>query len=160
MFWHTNGRNHWKSKFNFEFNTLLWQSGNLNLFAFFLFLQVFHVSPINGQLRPGEQQLVTIYFYGNDYVSGEAFVLCRVEEGPIYEMKLRGETSSISYSIDSTIVDLGLQVYMCLYVMCTIARASHWDSLIGCTDVLCHCQKDSKLSKESVTDFLCHCDTC
>lgn len=37
---------------------------------------------------------------------------CQVEEGPTYEIKVRGEASEVNYSLDSAIVDFGPQVYM------------------------------------------------
>lgn len=77
---------------------------------------MFDVLPIYGQLQPGDQQLVTFYFYGHEYVSQEVVAQCQVEEGPIYEIKLRGEASEVSYSLDSAIVDFGPQVYMYIYL--------------------------------------------
>ncbi|XP_042266839.1 hydrocephalus-inducing protein homolog isoform X2 [Thunnus maccoyii] len=73
--------------------------------------EVFDVLPIYGQLQPGDQQLVTFYFYGHEYVSQEVVAQCQVEEGPIYEIKLRGEASEVSYSLDSAIVDFGPQLF-------------------------------------------------
>ncbi|KAM7396206.1 hypothetical protein PAMP_019263 [Pampus punctatissimus] len=73
--------------------------------------EVFDVLPIYGQLQPGDQQLVTFYFYGHDFVNREAVALCQVEEGPTYEIKLRGKASEVSYSLDSTIVHFGPQLF-------------------------------------------------
>ncbi|KAM7413943.1 hypothetical protein PAMA_018980 [Pampus argenteus] len=73
--------------------------------------EVFDVLPIYGQLQPGDQQLVTFYFYGHDFVSREAVALCQVEEGPTYEIKLRGKASAVSYSLDSAIVHFGPQLF-------------------------------------------------
>lgn len=77
---------------------------------------MFDVLPIYGQLQPGEQQLVAFHFYGHDYVSREVVAKCQVEEGPTYEIKLRGEASEVSYSLDSTIIDFGPQVFMYIFV--------------------------------------------
>uniref|UniRef100_A0A8D0AXJ9 HYDIN axonemal central pair apparatus protein n=1 Tax=Sander lucioperca TaxID=283035 RepID=A0A8D0AXJ9_SANLU len=74
-------------------------------------LLVFDISPIYGELLPGEQQQVILYFYGQENVSREAVAQCHVVEGPTYEIKLRGETSVTSYSLDSTHIDFGLQLF-------------------------------------------------
>ncbi|KAG7520061.1 hypothetical protein JOB18_021887 [Solea senegalensis] len=63
--------------------------------------EVFDVLPMYGHLQPGEKQLVTVSFYGHEHIKREVVAQCHVEEGPIYEIKLRGEASVISYSIDS-----------------------------------------------------------
>ncbi|XP_071313817.1 hydrocephalus-inducing protein homolog isoform X2 [Trachinotus anak] len=73
--------------------------------------EVFDVLPMYGQLQPGEQQLVTFSFYGHEQISREVVAQCHVEEGPTYEIKLRGEASVISYSLDFTHVDFGLQLF-------------------------------------------------
>ncbi|KAK5867885.1 hypothetical protein PBY51_012341 [Eleginops maclovinus] len=73
--------------------------------------EVFDILPINGHLQPGEQQQVIFSFYGHENVSGEVVARCHVEEGPTYEVKLRGEASVISYSLDSTHIDFGLQLF-------------------------------------------------
>ncbi|XP_053175951.1 hydrocephalus-inducing protein homolog [Scomber japonicus] len=73
--------------------------------------ELFDVLPIYGQLQPGDQQLVTFYFYGHDYVSREVVAQCQVEEGPTYEIKVRGEASEVNYSLDSAIVDFGPQLF-------------------------------------------------
>lgn len=71
---------------------------------------MFDVLPLHGHLQPGDQQLVTVCFYGHKDASREVVALCYVEEGPTYEIKLRGEASIISYNLDPTHVDFGLQV--------------------------------------------------
>ncbi|CAB1432186.1 unnamed protein product [Pleuronectes platessa] len=73
--------------------------------------EVFDVLPLYGRLQPGDQQLVNLSFYGHTHISREVTALCHVEEGPTYEMKLRGEASVISYSLDFTHVNLGVQLF-------------------------------------------------
>ncbi|XP_070763174.1 hydrocephalus-inducing protein homolog [Enoplosus armatus] len=73
--------------------------------------EVFDVLPIYGHLKPGDKQLVTFSFYGHTNVSREVVAQCHVEEGPTYEIKLRGEASEVSYSLDSTHVDFGLLLF-------------------------------------------------
>ncbi|XP_047451812.1 hydrocephalus-inducing protein homolog [Mugil cephalus] len=76
--------------------------------------EVFDILPIYGHLQPGEEQLVTASFYGHVNVSREVVAQCHVEEGPTYEVKLRGEASVISYSLDSAHLDFGLQLFHCV----------------------------------------------
>ncbi|XP_049928998.1 hydrocephalus-inducing protein homolog isoform X2 [Epinephelus moara] len=73
--------------------------------------EVFDILPIYGHLQPGEQQQVIFSFYGHENVSREVLAQCHVEEGPTYEIKLRGEASVISYSLDSSHIDFGLQLF-------------------------------------------------
>ncbi|XP_041651130.1 hydrocephalus-inducing protein homolog [Cheilinus undulatus] len=69
--------------------------------------EAFDVIPVYGNLQPGDEQPVTFSFYGLKNVSRELTARCRVEEGPTYEITLRGEASVISYSLDSSHVDFG-----------------------------------------------------
>ncbi|XP_061629909.1 hydrocephalus-inducing protein homolog [Phyllopteryx taeniolatus] len=71
--------------------------------------EIFDVLPMHGHLKPGEQQLVTFIFHGQDFVRREVIAQCQVEHGPIYDIRLRGEASEISFSLDSVTVDFGLQ---------------------------------------------------
>uniref|UniRef100_G3PQA2 HYDIN/VesB/CFA65-like Ig-like domain-containing protein n=1 Tax=Gasterosteus aculeatus TaxID=69293 RepID=G3PQA2_GASAC len=72
-------------------------------------VKVFDILPLFGHLQPGEQQQVVFCFYGHENVSKEVVAQCRVEDGPSYEVQLRGEASLISYSLDSTHINFGLQ---------------------------------------------------
>ncbi|XP_034542457.1 hydrocephalus-inducing protein homolog isoform X2 [Notolabrus celidotus] len=69
--------------------------------------EVFDVSPVYGHLQPGDEQLVTFSFYGHKNVRRELIAQCHVEEGPTYEITLRGEASVISYSLDIPHIDFG-----------------------------------------------------
>ncbi|KAI9537989.1 hypothetical protein NQZ68_019330, partial [Dissostichus eleginoides] len=73
--------------------------------------EVFDILPIYGHLQPGEQQQVVFSFYGHENVSRDVVARCHVEDGPTYEVNLRGEASVISYSLDSTHIDFGLQLF-------------------------------------------------
>ncbi|XP_057693166.1 hydrocephalus-inducing protein homolog isoform X2 [Corythoichthys intestinalis] len=84
--------------------------------------EIFDVLPMHGHLKPGEQQLVTFIFHGQDFVSREVIAQCQVEHGPIYDIKLRGEASEISFSVDSTTVDFGLQRFDCIGESTVIVR--------------------------------------
>ncbi|KAK7891948.1 hypothetical protein WMY93_023911 [Mugilogobius chulae] len=54
--------------------------------------EMFDVLPIYGHLQPGEQQ-------------------CHVEDGPVYEVTLKGEASQISFNLDYTCVDFGQKLF-------------------------------------------------
>ncbi|KAM6946364.1 hydrocephalus-inducing protein homolog [Aplochiton taeniatus] len=73
--------------------------------------EVFDILPIYGLLRPGESQQVTFSFYGHAHISGQVLALCQVEEGPVYDITLKGEASLVKYSLDTMHIDLGLQLF-------------------------------------------------
>ncbi|XP_074533739.1 hydrocephalus-inducing protein homolog [Halichoeres trimaculatus] len=73
--------------------------------------EVFDISPVYGNLQPGDEQLVTFSFYGHKNISRELIAQCHVEEGPTYEITLRGEASVITYSLDTSHVDFGLLLF-------------------------------------------------
>lgn len=75
-------------------------------------MQVFDILPIYGVLEPGESQLVSFSFYGHADISGQVLALCEVEEGPTYEITLKGEASLVTYSLNRTEIDFGLQVFV------------------------------------------------
>lgn len=75
-------------------------------------MQVFDILPIYGVLQPGESQLVSFSFYGHADISGQVLALCEVEEGPTYEITLKGEASLVTYSLNRTEIDFGLQVFV------------------------------------------------
>ncbi|CAG5958443.1 unnamed protein product [Menidia menidia] len=74
--------------------------------------EVFDILPIYGHLQPGDQQLLTFSFFGHENVSREVVAQCHVEEGPTYDIKLKGEASEISYSLKSAHLDFGVQGYI------------------------------------------------
>ncbi|XP_028813720.1 hydrocephalus-inducing protein homolog [Denticeps clupeoides] len=73
--------------------------------------EVFDILPFYGVLKPGESQLVSFSFFGHADISGQVLALCEVEEGPIYEITLKGEASLVTYALDRTDIDLGLQLF-------------------------------------------------
>lgn len=85
---------------------------------------MFDILPNYGHLQPGDRQLVTLCFYGHENVSREVVAQCIVEEGPTYKIELRGESSVISYSLDSTHVEFGAQV--CIQGSFSQSLASHF----------------------------------
>ncbi|XP_068021950.1 hydrocephalus-inducing protein homolog [Melanerpes formicivorus] len=73
--------------------------------------EVFDVLPLYGLLQPGQSQQVTFSFFGHPKVVACARALCRVQGGPSYELRLRGEASLLSYHLDTTELDFGLQLW-------------------------------------------------
>ncbi|XP_076848184.1 hydrocephalus-inducing protein homolog isoform X3 [Brachyhypopomus gauderio] len=73
--------------------------------------EVFDILPIYGVLQPGESQQVTFSFFGHAHISGQMLALCEVEEGPTYEITVKGEASLVTYALDTTDIDLGPQVF-------------------------------------------------
>ncbi|XP_030334371.1 hydrocephalus-inducing protein homolog [Strigops habroptila] len=73
--------------------------------------EVFDVLPLYGELQPGESQQVMFTFFGYANIITRVTALCRVEGGPSYEVVLSGEASLISYLLDITEIDCGLQLF-------------------------------------------------
>ncbi|XP_074748293.1 hydrocephalus-inducing protein homolog isoform X5 [Strix uralensis] len=73
--------------------------------------EVFDVLPHYGVLQPGESQRVMFTFFGHTNIVAHVMALCRVEGGPTYEIALSGEASLISYLLDVTEIDCGLQLF-------------------------------------------------
>ncbi|XP_065519856.1 hydrocephalus-inducing protein-like [Lathamus discolor] len=73
--------------------------------------EVFDILPLHGELQPGQSQRVCFSFFGHANTVSQVTALCRVEGGPSYEVALRGEASCISYLLDTTEIDCGLQVF-------------------------------------------------
>ncbi|XP_065519844.1 hydrocephalus-inducing protein homolog, partial [Lathamus discolor] len=73
--------------------------------------EVFDILPLHGELQPGQSQRVCFSFFGHANTVSQVMALCRVEGGPSYEVALRGEASRISYLLDTTEIDCGLQVF-------------------------------------------------
>ncbi|XP_029109509.1 hydrocephalus-inducing protein homolog isoform X1 [Scleropages formosus] len=73
--------------------------------------EVFDILPMSGELQPGESQHVCFTFYGHANISGQVLALCEVEEGPTYEIALKGEASQVTYTLDRMEIDLGVQLF-------------------------------------------------
>ncbi|XP_008409888.1 hydrocephalus-inducing protein homolog isoform X2 [Poecilia reticulata] len=76
--------------------------------------EVFDILPVCGVLQPQEEQLVTFSFFGHENIRREVVAQCYVEDGPTYEIQLRGEASAISYSLQSSHLDFGSQLFHCV----------------------------------------------
>ncbi|XP_027528604.1 hydrocephalus-inducing protein homolog [Neopelma chrysocephalum] len=73
--------------------------------------EVFDVQPVSGVLQPGRSQQVPVTFFGHANIIAHVTALCRVEGGPTYEVKLRGETSVLTYHLSTEEIDCGLQLF-------------------------------------------------
>ncbi|KAG7333195.1 hypothetical protein KOW79_003330 [Hemibagrus wyckioides] len=73
--------------------------------------EIFDIMPIYGVLQPGEIQQVTFSFFGHADISAEVLAVCVVEEGPTYELALKGEASLITYTLDTNEVNFGPQLF-------------------------------------------------
>ncbi|KAL6479129.1 hypothetical protein MHYP_G00125620 [Metynnis hypsauchen] len=73
--------------------------------------EIFDLLPIYGLLQPGESQLVNVSFFGHADISTQVLALCEVEEGPTYEITLKGEASVVTYVLDTTDINFGHQLF-------------------------------------------------
>ncbi|XP_047678536.1 hydrocephalus-inducing protein-like isoform X5 [Tachysurus fulvidraco] len=73
--------------------------------------EIFDIMPVYGVLQPGEMQQVTFKFFGHADISAQVLAVCVVEEGPTYEIALKGEASLITYTLDTTEIDFGPQLF-------------------------------------------------
>ncbi|XP_028304635.1 hydrocephalus-inducing protein homolog isoform X2 [Gouania willdenowi] len=73
--------------------------------------EIFDILPLYGHLEPEEQREVVFSFYGHEDISSAVVAQCHVEDGPTYEVQLTGEASEISYSLSSTHLDFGFQLF-------------------------------------------------
>merc|ERR1719331_109079 len=73
--------------------------------------QVFDILPIQGRLETGEQQTVTVTYYGLNDRKFNATAVCVVEGGPEYEVNLLGEAAKLEYRLDKNEIDFGDILY-------------------------------------------------
>ncbi|XP_027883649.1 hydrocephalus-inducing protein homolog isoform X2 [Xiphophorus couchianus] len=73
--------------------------------------EVFDILPMCGVLQPQDEQRVTFSFFGHENIRKEVVAKCYVEDGPTYEVQVRGEASAMSYSLQSSHLDLGYQLF-------------------------------------------------
>ncbi|KAF5907636.1 hydrocephalus-inducing protein, partial [Clarias magur] len=73
--------------------------------------EIFDIMPIYGILQPGEIQQVTFTFFGHEDISAQVLAVCMVEEGPTYEIALKGEASLITYTLYTTEINFGPQLF-------------------------------------------------
>ncbi len=69
--------------------------------------EIFDISPLYGNLHPGETQNLTITYYGHKEIKAQVKAICEIKNGPDYEMHLKGEASVLNYELSEKSIDLG-----------------------------------------------------
>jgi hydrocephalus-inducing protein len=69
--------------------------------------KIFDITPIYGKLNPGETQKVTVTFFGHKEISANVRAICQVDNGPEYELTLKGEASTLSYEVSDRVIEVG-----------------------------------------------------
>jgi hypothetical protein len=95
-------------------------SNNQNTEAIDIY-NVFDITPIFGQLDPGQSEKMEFAFYAKSekafsvnatcFVEGKTKKICRsnnFQGGPQYDFTIRGESSAIQYRIEKRIIEFGL----------------------------------------------------
>ena len=59
--------------------------------------EVFDILPLNGNLDPGEIETVEFIFNSYEDKIFKALAICQVDGGPFYEVKLKGNSSTMQY---------------------------------------------------------------
>jgi len=65
------------------------------------------VSPLHGELAPGQSEQVEVILYGRQHLRVRTSMVCQVVGGPEYEIGILGETSQLTFKIDRRAVHLG-----------------------------------------------------
>mmetsp|Transcript_3107 Transcript_3107/g.11897 ORF Transcript_3107/g.11897 Transcript_3107/m.11897 type:complete len:4490 (-) Transcript_3107:1724-15193(-) len=74
----------------------------------------FDILPTQGSLQPGDVQNIQFIYRGSQDVSLLTHAICKVEGGPDYQVLLKAESGTISYSIDKNVVDFGKISFDCV----------------------------------------------
>ena len=69
--------------------------------------EIFDISPLYGNLDPGEAQMLTVTYYGHKEIKAYAKAVCEVHNGPEYEVLLKGEASVLNYELSNKMIDFG-----------------------------------------------------
>lgn len=91
-----------------------WGDGN-DPFAIAPINQIFDILPIYGTLQPDEIIDVEFSFYGKSNSSLSVVALCTVEQGPEYQVELKGRASCMKYKLNKNILNLS----QCHYAQCS-----------------------------------------
>lgn len=86
---------------------------------------MFDILPLHGVLQPGETQQVQFTFYGHAGIATEVCAACKVEGGPVYQLRLSGEASEVQYKFSAKKIDLGHIVSLTAMVSWLIIRYSN-----------------------------------
>lgn len=69
--------------------------------------EIFDISPLYGNLHPGETQDLTITYYGHKEIRAHVKAVCEIKNGPCYEMTIKGEASVLNYEVSTKHIDFG-----------------------------------------------------
>ncbi|VEL07715.1 unnamed protein product, partial [Protopolystoma xenopodis] len=62
--------------------------------------EVFDITPLYGQLAPGESQPVLFTFFGHADIEACVTAACQVDDGPVYRVVMSGQASSSNYVLE------------------------------------------------------------
>ena len=82
--------------------------------------QVFDILPLHGTLLPGESQEMQFTFYGYADIATECMAACKVDGGPTYRLRLRGEASNVQYKFSHKTIDFGKQVHEFVHILMNV----------------------------------------
>lgn len=69
--------------------------------------EIFDISPLYGFLDPGQSQELKVTFFGHKDIMAFVRAICQVQNGPTYEIMIKGEASVLSYELSSKLIDFG-----------------------------------------------------
>jgi len=73
--------------------------------------QIFDILPIRSVLQPGESENIEFSMYGLPNGKFNGMAMCAVEGGPEYKFNISGEASTVSFSVDKSIIDFGKVIF-------------------------------------------------
>ena len=69
--------------------------------------QIFDVCPIFGFLQPNESQRVAVTFHAKPTIDAASHLICKIDRGPMYFMKITGKADIIKYELETECLDFG-----------------------------------------------------
>ncbi|CAI2730845.1 unnamed protein product [Schistosoma spindalis] len=69
--------------------------------------ELFDIIPLYGEINPNEIIYLNCTFYGHSNINASVLALCEIDNGPKYQIELKGSASNIHYYIDQTNIDFG-----------------------------------------------------
>ena len=69
--------------------------------------QIFDILPVRSTLQPNESEIIDFSMFGNANSKFNGHVVCVVEGGPEYKFPISGEASTVSFSLNRSVIDFG-----------------------------------------------------
>lgn len=69
--------------------------------------EIFNITPLFGTLNPGEVQDLTVTYFGHKEIQAYVKAVCEVQNGPDYELTVRGEASVLNYELNTRQINFG-----------------------------------------------------